>query len=531
MSSMVMRTYSEYSAVPDACNYGQPQDLMNNHQSACMVDYIRELKQEAESSSSMLLPSNHLCIKSETKLQEVPTGFDLPDELATPSFNLHSTLPPPTPGTSARMTACLKESFSSFQKERERLGIPQDPQKWSKQHVVAWIRWAINELSLEGVSEANFNLTGADLCGLSMLDFLSRTPPFMGDILWEHLDMMKKDCVISSNSIPIPVDLLPSYSPIDSPLSSAVKIENSLSFPNNPGQQNCLPSLDEFLGQGFSADQPQAVPVSSSQLPSFSDGMFQVSESLQTLSEFSAEDILSIKKEDAGSSSDYYSLESSPNTTNFLDAARSSTDCYGNSNALVFDQVSNYLSNFNKGQFSQFEAYDPCPTPTPTTRFHPVPIQKPISDGSPSPDLTCIGQFSRGSESPIGDSTSNPVIPAAVLAGYSGSGPIQLWQFLLELLTDKTCQQIISWTGDGWEFKLSDPDEVARRWGKRKNKPKMNYEKLSRGLRYYYDKNIIHKTAGKRYVYRFVCDLHSLLGYTPEQLHEMVGICPSQEDD
>lgn len=95
----------------------------------------------------------------------------------------------------------------------------------------------------------------------------------------------------------------------------------------------------------------------------------------------------------------------------------------------------------------------------------------------------------------------------------AGSGPIQLWQFLLELLTDKTCQGFISWTGDGWEFKLTDPDEVARRWGIRKNKPKMNYEKLSRGLRYYYDKNIIHKTAGKRYVYRFVCDLQTLLGY------------------
>lgn len=95
---------------------------------------------------------------------------------------------------------------------------------------------------------------------------------------------------------------------------------------------------------------------------------------------------------------------------------------------------------------------------------------------------------------------------------FTGSGPIQLWQFLLELLTDKSCQGFISWTGDGWEFKLTDPDEVARRWGVRKNKPKMNYEKLSRGLRYYYDKNIIHKTAGKRYVYRFVCDLQSLLG-------------------
>ncbi|KFO10866.1 Protein C-ets-2, partial [Balearica regulorum gibbericeps] len=107
-----------------------------------------------------------------------------------------------------------------------------------------------------------------------------------------------------------------------------------------------------------------------------------------------------------------------------------------------------------------------------------------------------------------------PVIPAAILAGF----------------TDKSCQSFISWTGDGWEFKLADPDEVARRWGRRKNKPKMNYEKLSRGLRYYYDKNIIHKTSGKRYVYRFVCDLQNLLGYTAEELHAMLGVQPDTED-
>ena len=41
-----------------------------------------------------------------------------------------------------------------------------------------------------------------------------------------------------------------------------------------------------------------------------------------------------------------------------------------------------------------------------------------------------------------------------------GGGPIQLWQFLLELLTDKECQHCILWTGDGWEFKMADPDEV-----------------------------------------------------------------------
>lgn len=127
--------------------------------------------------------------------------------------------------------------------------------------------------------------------------------------------------------------------------------------------------------------------------------------------------------------------------------------------------------------------------------------------------------FLMGYQREFPNGETKPFLQSAMLAGYSGggpcftgSGPIQLWQFLLELLTDKTCQGFISWTGDGWEFKLTDPDEVARRWGIRKNKPKMNYEKLSRGLRYYYDKNIIHKTAGKRYVYRYVCDLQSLLG-------------------
>ena len=46
----------------------------------------------------------------------------------------------------------------------------------------------------------------------------------------------------------------------------------------------------------------------------------------------------------------------------------------------------------------------------------------------------------------------------------------------------------------------------------------MNYEKLSRGLRYYYDKNIIHKVPGKRYVYRFVCDVQRHVGCPFEEL-------------
>ena len=92
----------------------------------------------------------------------------------------------------------------------------------------------------------------------------------------------------------------------------------------------------------------------------------------------------------------------------------------------------------------------------------------------------------------------------------SGSGQIQLWQFLLELLSDSRNASFITWEGTSGEFKLLDPEEVARRWGERKSKPSMNYDKLSRALRYYYEKNILSKVHGKRYAYKydFVCLSH-----------------------
>ncbi|RCN36571.1 Ets-domain protein [Ancylostoma caninum] len=78
----------------------------------------------------------------------------------------------------------------------------------------------------------------------------------------------------------------------------------------------------------------------------------------------------------------------------------------------------------------------------------------------------------------------------------TGSGQIQLWQFLLELLADAASNaHCIAWEGGSGEFKLVDPDEVARKWGERKSKPNMNYDKLSRALRYYYDKNIMTKVC------------------------------------
>ena len=109
------------------------------------------------------------------------------------------------------------------------------------------------------------------------------------------------------------------------------------------------------------------------------------------------------------------------------------------------------------------------------------------------------------------------------------NGQIQLWQFLLDLLTDKDCREVIQWLGDEGEFKLNNPEMVAQLWGQRKNKPTMNYEKLSRALRYYYDGDMIAKVHGKRFAYKFVCDLKMLLGYTAGELGRLVSFCAERK--
>ncbi|KAL9959581.1 hypothetical protein ACROYT_G032915 [Oculina patagonica] len=81
---------------------------------------------------------------------------------------------------------------------------------------------------------------------------------------------------------------------------------------------------------------------------------------------------------------------------------------------------------------------------------------------------------------------------------------IHLWEFLLELLEDERYIPLISWTRkEEREFKIKRQEEVAKRWGRLKQRAAMNYDKLSRALRYYYQKGIIKKVQGQRLVYKF----------------------------
>ncbi|CAG5094287.1 Oidioi.mRNA.OKI2018_I69.XSR.g13423.t1.cds [Oikopleura dioica] len=82
---------------------------------------------------------------------------------------------------------------------------------------------------------------------------------------------------------------------------------------------------------------------------------------------------------------------------------------------------------------------------------------------------------------------------------------IHLWQFLAELLNQQKYLKCIKWVDrEQGIFKIEDSQEVAKLWGLRKNRPNMNYDKLSRSIRQYYKKGIIQKPqVSSRLVYQF----------------------------
>lgn len=67
-----------------------------------------------------------------------------------------------------------------------------DPRQWTDQNVAQWLAWTVNEFSLKSVDFEKFCMNGATLCGMGKERFLDLAPDFVGDILWEHLEMLQK---------------------------------------------------------------------------------------------------------------------------------------------------------------------------------------------------------------------------------------------------------------------------------------------------------------------------------------------------
>ncbi|XP_017475742.1 PREDICTED: ETS-like protein pointed isoform X2 [Rhagoletis zephyria] len=144
---------------------------------------------------------------------------------------------------------------------------------------------------------------------------------------------------------------------------------------------------------------------------------------------------------------DYHSTLSSQEHPSYQD----NSDFYGITASSNEQKYNAYgRSPFPDAYGSEYGGYDP-------TRFPTMAGQSPVDQWG----VHHAGQHSASYMNTM--SLEKALMGAYPMQGgvpcFTGSGPIQLWQFLLELLMDKTCQGFISWTGDGWEFKLTDPDE------------------------------------------------------------------------
>lgn len=329
------------------------------------------------------------------------------------------------------MSQALKATFSGFHKEQRRLGIPKNPWLWNEQQVCQWLHWATNEFSLVNVNLQRFGMNGQMLCNLGKERFLELAPDFVGDILWEHLEQMIKE--------------------------NQEKTEDQ--YEEN-SHLNAVPHWINSNTLGFGMEQaPYGMQAPSYLKDGLLDGMCPPSATPAALG--SEQELQMLPKSRLNTVSVNYCsisqdfpggnlnlLNSSSGKPKEHDSPENGGDSFESSDSLLrsWNSQSSLLDVQRVPSFESFE--EDC--------SQSLCLSKPTMS---------FKDYIQERSDPV--EQGKPVIPAAVLAGFTGSGPIQLWQFLLELLSDKSCQSFISWTGDGWEFKLADPDEVARRWGKR----------------------------------------------------------------
>lgn len=111
----------------------------------------------------------------------------------------------------------------------------------------------------------------------------------------------------------------------------------------------------------------------------------------------------------------------------------------------------------------------------------------------PTPHLSCI---------PISRSL------LGTPAGMPSS--VQLWEFVLRVLKNPLYNNILSWENQHEGiFHIHDPQALAELWGKHRNHEGMNYDKMSRAMRYYYRRGILEPVR-ERLTYKFALRLRPM---------------------
>ncbi|KAL1395252.1 hypothetical protein pipiens_011391 [Culex pipiens pipiens] len=403
-----------------------------------------------------------------------------------------------------------------------------DPRIWGREEVAVFLRFCEREFDLPKFDLDLFQMNGKALCVLTKNDLAERSPG-AGDVLHNVLQMLVRDAQSLHRHLPsspvTPTSRYPlsPHSHPPTPNWSALAPPDSPFFHNSHLQQFMAASNSVTLSPAPSIDSQAGSPPQSHQ-----------------------EQLQNVFQKSSSSSSSHTQNSTSGGSSNQSDSDEDNSTA-GYHHPLPLSHPDSKLPLLNPSNQS------PPLTPISKETQHlgqlqlldTKTLQYPVSallnnssnanaiSSSPSAgDRSSNGNSSNGSSShslnlksptlsppssasPNG-SSSAPTTPGAFLPvkrEFFPDGPEPntngrlLWDFLQQLLNDpaQRYSSYIAWKcRDTGVFKIVDPAGLAKLWGKQKNHLSMNYDKMSRALRYYYRVNILRKVQGERHCYQFL---------------------------
>lgn len=83
---------------------------------------------------------------------------------------------------------------------QERLKIPLNPYEWTTAHVRHWLQWAARQFPSVSLKLADWNITGFELCNLSLQEFHTKVPHDPKHFFQTHWEILKKEKVVGETN-------------------------------------------------------------------------------------------------------------------------------------------------------------------------------------------------------------------------------------------------------------------------------------------------------------------------------------------
>lgn len=327
-----------------------------------------------------------------------------------------------------------------------------DPRLWSREDVVTFLKWSEREFDLQPFDLDMFQMNGKALCLLTRND-LSERCPSSGDVLHNVLHLLIREATLIPRCLP----------------SSPVTPTSRHPYPLSPHSHPSTPNWNLIA---------------------------QNSEAFSNHAAFAAAHLIA--------QSNSVTLSPAPS----IDSQAGSPQ-HADNNQTTY--VHSIFGNGSNGSGSNQSDSDE------DTKDYQVGSPANGKSGSPpnTPGLHGVGNISQVQlpRSPKEIPSSLGVFQPVAREFFPSESPEPntngrlLWDFLQQLLNDPSQRytNYIAWKNrDTGVFKIVDPAGLAKLWGIQKNHLSMNYDKMSRALRYYYRVNILRKVQGERHCYQFL---------------------------